>query len=190
MGFENLMRYREQFPVTKNLIYLNHAAVAPLCRPAAEAMKWLADDALEFGSLHYDRWLDAYDGLRRAAARLVNATPEEIALMKNTSEGIATVAMGLDWRAGDRIVAFREEFPANQYPWQRLQAKGGAVITPEIGLEFRHRAMLPFLGLDQERAPLQRTEGRGLAIQRSDGAIAAYIFQDGVSVHCSTLPNA
>ena len=124
MGFENLMRYREQFPVTKNLIYLNHAAVAPLCRPAAEAMKWLADDALEFGSLHYDRWLDAYDGLRRAAARLVNATPEEIALMKNTSEGIATVAMGLDWRAGDRIVAFREEFPANQYPWQRLQAKG------------------------------------------------------------------
>ena len=50
--------------------------------------------------------------------------PEEIALLKNTSEGMATVAMGLDWRAGDRIVAFREEFPANQYPWQRLEAKG------------------------------------------------------------------
>ena len=63
-------------------------------------------------------------GLRRATARLINAAPGEIALLKNTSEGLATVAMGLDWRAGDKIVAFREEFPANQYPWQRLEAKG------------------------------------------------------------------
>jgi selenocysteine lyase/cysteine desulfurase len=43
--------------------------------------------------------------------------------MKNTSEGISTVAQGLDWRPGDRIVAFREEFPSNYYPWLRLAAK-------------------------------------------------------------------
>src|SRR5271169_6075062 len=55
---------------------------------------------------------------------MINALPGEIALMKNTSEGLASVAMGLKWRAGDKIVAFREEFPANQYPWQRLEAKG------------------------------------------------------------------
>ncbi len=121
MGFKN---YRDFFPVTKSQIYLNHASVAPLCRPAAEAMKWLADDALENGSLHYDKWLETYDGLRNSAARLVNATPAEIALVKNTSEGIATVAMGLDWRPGDTIVAFNEEFPANQYPWKRLESQG------------------------------------------------------------------
>lgn len=115
-----LMNYRAQFPVTEKLIYLNHAAVAPLSRPAAEAMKWLADDALVNGSLNYQKWLDTYQGLRNAAARLVNGSPEEIALVKNTSEGIATVAMGLDWGAGDKIVAFKEEFPANQYPWQRV----------------------------------------------------------------------
>jgi len=115
-----MLNYRGQFPVTEKLIYLNHAAVAPLSRPAAEAMKWLADDALLNGSLNYEKWLDAYQGLRNAAARLVNGSPEEIALMKNTSEGIATIAMGLDWRAGDKIVAFKEEFPANQYPWQRV----------------------------------------------------------------------
>ena len=114
-------RYREQFPVTRRLIYLNHAAVAPLSRKAAEAMQALAGDALEFGSLHYDRWLDAYEGLRLAAARLFGAERGEIALVKNTSEGIATVAMGLDWKPGDRMVAFREEFPANYYPWLRLE---------------------------------------------------------------------
>src|ERR1700681_2838183 len=116
--------HREFFPVTNNLVYLNHAAVTPLCRPAAEAMQGVAQDALDWGSLHYDRWLECYEGLRRSAARLVNGTPEEIAIVKNTSEGIATVAMGLDWRVGDKIVAFEGEFPANQYPWRRLESKG------------------------------------------------------------------
>ena len=114
-------RYRDEFPVTKELIYLNHAAVSPLCRRAAEAIRWLADDACQFGSLHYDKWMESYAGLRKATARLINASPEEIAIVKNTSEGIAMVALGLDWKAGDRVVAFREEFPANYYPWLRLE---------------------------------------------------------------------
>ena len=129
--------YRESFPVTQNLIYLNHAAVAPLCRPAADAMIRLAEDALRHGSQHYADWLECYDGLRRGAARLVNGAPAEIAITKNTSEGIATIAMGLDWRPGDRIVAFEGEFPANQYPWQRLQKKGVTIkwLDPTSSLE-------------------------------------------------------
>ncbi len=119
--------YAHQFPVRERLIYLNHAAVAPLCRPAADAMKHLADDCLQFGSLHYGEWLSAYSGLRAAAARLIAAEPSEIALVKNTSEGIATVALGLDWKPGDRMVGFREEFPANYFPWKRLEEEGIAV---------------------------------------------------------------
>jgi selenocysteine lyase/cysteine desulfurase len=119
--------YAHQFPVRQKLIYLNHAAVAPLCKPAADAMKSLADDCLNFGSLHYGEWLSAYSGLRAAAARLIAADPTEIATVKNTSEGIATVALGLDWKPGDRMVGFREEFPANYFPWKRLEEKGVAV---------------------------------------------------------------
>ena len=117
-------RYAHQFPVRENLIYLNHAAVAPLPRVSAEAMQHWAEDALRWGSLHYRQWLDVYDGLRVAAARLINASPKEIALVKNTSEGIAMAAMGLDWKPGDRVVGFTEEFPANLYPWKRLASKG------------------------------------------------------------------
>lgn len=117
-------RYATDFPVREHLVYLNHAAVAPLCKPAAEAMKNLADDCLRFGSLHYDQWLAAYEKLRVAAARLIGADRSEIALVKNTSEGIATIAIGLDWKPGDRVVAFREEFPANYYPWKRLESRG------------------------------------------------------------------
>jgi selenocysteine lyase/cysteine desulfurase len=90
-------------------------------------MKHLADDCAQFGSRHYMDWLATYEGLRVAAARLIGAESSEIALVKNTSEGIATVAMGLDWKPGDRIVAFLEEFPANLYPWKKLEEKGIAV---------------------------------------------------------------
>jgi selenocysteine lyase/cysteine desulfurase len=119
--------YRDQFPVAERLIYLNHAAVAPLSRRAAEAMKELADDACHFGSYHYDKWLDAYEGVRVATARMIGASPEEIAIVKNTSEGISTIALGIDWKAGDKIVAFREEFSANYFPWKRLEARGARV---------------------------------------------------------------
>ena len=132
MGFETVaksqdelwLQYADEFPVRQRLIYLNHAAVSPLCRPAAEAMRWMAADAMEYGSLHYGQWLETYEGVRVAAARLIGAARTEIALMKNTSEGIATIAMGVDWHAGDKVVAFREEFPANYYPWKRLEETG------------------------------------------------------------------
>src|SRR5579863_4902912 len=94
MGFDNLSSLRAEFPVTESLIYLNHAAVAPLVRPAAEAMKRFCEDGMKYGSLHYQEWLDTYEAVRQDAARMVNVTPGEIALMKNTSEGIATIAMG------------------------------------------------------------------------------------------------
>jgi selenocysteine lyase/cysteine desulfurase len=125
-------RYAGQFPVRENLIYLNHAAVAPLPKRTADAIRHLADDCLHWGSYHYSEWLDTYEGIRRSAARLIHATPEEIALVKNTSEGIATIAMGLDWKPGDRIVGFTEEFPANLYPWKRLEAKGVSVTWLSI----------------------------------------------------------
>src|SRR6266404_4007841 len=100
---ENLSEiYRTEFPVTENLVYLNHAGVTPVCKRASDAMKHLADDACLYGSLHYDQWLDAYDGLRVATARLIGADRSEIAIVKNTSEGVATIAMGLDWRPDDK----------------------------------------------------------------------------------------
>lgn len=124
-GYHNLtVNRRGEFPVTRRLIYLNHAAVAPLSRRAAEAMKKLADDVCEYGSLHYSDWEATYAALRESAARMIGAAAPEIAIVKNTSEGIATVALGMDWKPADKVVAFREEFPANLFPWQRLAAKG------------------------------------------------------------------
>lgn len=120
--------YAADFPVRRNVVYLNHAGVSPLCRPAAEAMRHFAAECLDFGSFYYERWLAAYEDLRAAAAHLIGASRKEIALVKNTSEGISLIANGIDWRPGDRVVAFEEEFPSNWFPWKRLE-ESGVVVT-------------------------------------------------------------
>jgi cysteine desulfurase/selenocysteine lyase len=117
-------RYRDEFPVRSSLIYLNHAAVAPLCRRASEAMQGLIADATSCGSIHYETWMKAYERLRAAASTMIHSSPSEIAIVKNTSEGIAMVATGMKWKRGDVVVAFEEEFPSNFYPWKRLEPEG------------------------------------------------------------------
>lgn len=117
-------RHRDRFPVTQRWVYMNHAAVAPLCGPAAEAMVRLAREVEAAGTANSLQWSETYENIRTSAALLLSANRDEIAIVKNTSEGVATIQMGFPWRAGDRIVAFREEFPANIYPWQRLESRG------------------------------------------------------------------
>jgi len=115
---------RDLFPVTSNIIYMNCAAVGPLSVPAAEAMTAHVVDQREFGALHWRDWMAEYVRLREAAARLVNATPQEIALLKNTSEGLSFVAEGLRWRAGDNVITTDLEFPSNSTPWRNLDRRG------------------------------------------------------------------
>jgi len=48
--------------------------------------------------------------------------------VRNTSDGLSTVANGLDWRPGDNLVTFRHEFPSNVYPWLRLKETLGVEV--------------------------------------------------------------
>jgi selenocysteine lyase/cysteine desulfurase len=59
---------------------------------------------------------------------MIGARPEQIAFMRNTSDGLSTVANGLRWQAGDNVVTFRHEFPSNIYPWLRLRDACGVEV--------------------------------------------------------------
>ncbi|MBL8207156.1 MAG: aminotransferase class V-fold PLP-dependent enzyme [Blastocatellia bacterium] len=122
------IKRRELFPVTKDYIYLNHAAVAPLPLPAFEAMQRYTRDLLEHGLVHWREWGQEVERVRALAAQLINAKPHEIAFAANTSTGLSLVANGLNWRAGDNVVTADCEFPANQLPWQRLQKAYGVEV--------------------------------------------------------------
>src|SRR5712692_8777556 len=116
---------RELFPVTRNLVYFNHAAVGPLSTVAYEAMEGFARDQREFGALHWREWYAEYEKLRASAAKLIGAAePREIAILKNTSEGLSFVAEGYKWREGENVVTTALEFPSNYAPWKRLERRG------------------------------------------------------------------
>jgi selenocysteine lyase/cysteine desulfurase len=112
---------RNLFPVTQNYVYLNHAAVAPISLPVYQAMERHARALRESGAVHFRAWLAAVRRVRTLAAQLINAEPEEIAFAPNTSAGLAMIANGLEWRAGDNLVTADCEFPANVVPWMRIK---------------------------------------------------------------------
>lgn len=120
----NKAEVRALFPVTRNVVYFNHAAVGPLSTRAYEAMERHARDQREFGALHWRDWYAAYESYREVASRLLNATPQEIAILKNTSEGLSFVAEGFRWQGGENVVSTAMEFPSNYTPWRHLGRRG------------------------------------------------------------------
>ncbi len=115
----------DEFPVRNKLIYLNHAAASPLPRRCGDAVKSFVDEYVRFGTKNYLDWSDHANQLHTDLAKFINASSaDDIALLKNTSEGISVVAMGFPWNAGDTVLSSDEEFPSNRIPWQALADRG------------------------------------------------------------------
>jgi len=113
-----------EFPLTEDIVYLNHAGISPWPRRSADAVKRFADENLAKGATNYAEWLLVEAHLRQQLADLIHAeSSDDIALLKNTSEGLSFVAAGLDWRAGDNIVSTDQEFPSNRIVWEALRAR-------------------------------------------------------------------
>ncbi|HJX38686.1 MAG TPA: aminotransferase class V-fold PLP-dependent enzyme, partial [Anaerolineae bacterium] len=120
---------REIFPITSEYTFLNCAAVSPLALPVKEAIEKCIRDQCERGTWAYiEEWHECEARVREKLARLVGGSAEEIALLGNTSDGLATVASGLKWSEGDSVVICNLEFPANVYPWLNLQDRCGVRV--------------------------------------------------------------
>src|SRR4026209_2716712 len=119
---------RALFPITQRAVYLNHAAVSPPPTTTIEAVAAQLRDVHENGSLNFLNWLEVKREARQLLAQLLNARPEQVAFMRNTSDALSTVANGLKWKSGDNIVTFRREFPSNIYPWLRLRGAFGVEV--------------------------------------------------------------
>jgi selenocysteine lyase/cysteine desulfurase len=118
------MNLRTHFPVTERYAYLNNAGVAPLCKPAADALTEFTREALEHGAARYAQIYKRTERVRASFAKLVGAGPDEVAFVANTSDGLSLVANGIDWKPGDRVLVPEHEFPANVYPWLNLEKRG------------------------------------------------------------------
>ena len=119
---------RALFPITERAVYLNHAAVSPPPTTTIKAIEAQLRDVHENGSLNFRSWLAGKEQARALLARLLGARPEQVAVMRNTSDALSTVANGFTWKAGDNIVTFHHEFPSNFYPWLRVRDTLGVEV--------------------------------------------------------------
>ena len=112
---------RSLFPAACQYTYLNSAAVSPMPSTAIVAINKQLADVSANGSEHYQDWIATKERARGLAAEMLNVLPEQIAFLRNTSDGFASIANGLGWEPGDNIVSFEREFPANYYAWRRIR---------------------------------------------------------------------
>lgn len=113
------------FQLDKNIVHLNHAAVAPWPVVTRDAVIAFAEENTAIGSQNYALWMETEQQLKQKLKQLINArSTDEIALLKNTSEGLSLIAQGLSFKSGDNIVIPAEEFPSNKVVWQALQTQG------------------------------------------------------------------
>lgn len=115
------------FPVTRQGIFLAHAAVAPISGPAREAMDAWSRGASEGQQENLDVWKRVRQ-TREVAARFLGCEGDEVSLLGPTALGLGLVALGLSWKAGDEVVYDPLDYPANVYPWMDLARRGGRPV--------------------------------------------------------------
>lgn len=162
----------DEFPVLQHGLYANHAAIAPWPRTASLAVAAFAMENSAIGSEKYSQWLLRETQLRKRLAGLINASSaDDIALLKNTTEGICTVANGIDWRQGDNLVLPADEFPSNRLPWLALRQYGVEVREVDI-------RSTP----EPEKALLEQVDKRTRLL-----AVSAVQWTDGLRLQLETL---
>ena len=116
------IRLRE-FPVAREKIFLAHAGVCPLPRRVAQAV---ADCAARGATGDQESLVfpDRLNDARKLASQLLNCQPDEIAIVGPTSLALSFVAAGLNFRKGDNILIYHDDYPSNVYPWMALSARG------------------------------------------------------------------
>ncbi|MBV1883083.1 MAG: aminotransferase class V-fold PLP-dependent enzyme [Pseudomonadales bacterium] len=172
---------QNEFPQERNNIYLNHAAVSPWPQRTQKALQDFIAENVALGASRYPNWLRTESTLRAQLAEMINApSPKDIALLKNTSEGLSVIAYGLDWQAGDNIVITNHEFPSNRIVWESLKSKGVDVRVANLDVDRSKQS--------PENSIIDSTDDRTRLVSISSVQYASGIALDlqAIGTHCKT----
>src|ERR1700675_1965041 len=141
---DNEEKRRAAFPICRSKIFMAHAAVTALPRVVADAIiRFTEESAANFEN--FAGLLKSIQEARTSAASLIGSSPDEIALIGPTSLGLSLFANGIDWKPGDEVICYLDDYPANVYPWLNLRSRGVTVrllrpaetgaLTPDLVAE-------------------------------------------------------
>ncbi|MFO7888783.1 MAG: aminotransferase class V-fold PLP-dependent enzyme [bacterium] len=125
---------RDHFLFQNGLIMMNNGTVGPMPKPVfntlMQTFKIQATNPFDF----YNYFPKKKQEVRTKLARFINASPEEIAITRNTTEGMNFVANGLDLKPGDEVLMSNLEHPGGIHPW-KLKEKRAGIVVKEVSLQ-------------------------------------------------------
>lgn len=116
----DIKKIREDFPTTKECIYLANCAETPMPLQVADAIYREGILPKLIKTIEKD-FFNSIDKAKEEAAKLINCTPDEICLARGTTEAINIAATMIPYKSTDNVILNDLEFPSNVFPFQRLK---------------------------------------------------------------------
>ena len=124
---QEVSTFRSKFPILQEKVYLNSCSQGALSRDVETAIgEWLQSWHQQ-GS-PWDLWVDHYEAGRRQFAAMINARPEEVAIVASASAGVNSLASALSFGQRNKVVLGEFEFPTMGHIWLSQRARGAEVI--------------------------------------------------------------
>lgn len=126
-GEDAVRRLREQYMLSGDLIYLNHASIGTVPRSVHRAHAGYLELCETFPSLYVwgSVWREVMEDTRAAAAELLTCAPDDLAITHNTTEGFNVLAHGLPIGAGDEVLFSSLNHPGASVAWRGVAARRG-----------------------------------------------------------------
>jgi selenocysteine lyase/cysteine desulfurase len=124
---------RRQFPFTEEKVPMNAANLCPSPRVVADRVTELTRDIdIDCSFNNRGKFSELREESRRKVAEHLGVSPEEIALVRNTSEANNTVNNGLPLSPGDEVVLWDQNHPTNNVAWE-VRAERYGITIKRIG---------------------------------------------------------
>ena len=124
---QEVSTFRSKFPILQEKVYLNSCSQGALSQDVEAAIgEWLQSWHQQ-GS-PWDLWVDQYEAGRRQFAAMINARPEEVAIVASASAGVNALASALSFGQRNKVVLGEFEFPTMGHIWLSQRARGAEVI--------------------------------------------------------------
>jgi selenocysteine lyase/cysteine desulfurase len=124
----NFQALRKEFPVLARKTYLNSGSYCALANDVKAAFEAYMEDRLLVGA-NWDVWITKNESVRALTAKLLHASPDEIAVTASVSAGLNALASALDFSgARNKVVVSDFEFPTNAQIWHAQEPRGARVV--------------------------------------------------------------
>jgi selenocysteine lyase/cysteine desulfurase len=132
---QNFQALRKEFPVLQRKTYLNSGSYCALANEVRAAFDAYMEDRLLVGA-NWDVWVTKNDSVRSLTAKLLNASPDEIAVTASVSAGLNALASALQFTGPrNKVVVSDFEFPTNAQIWHAQEPRGARVVHVRRGAD-------------------------------------------------------